>query len=377
MSKKKHRLIPYWCRISAGLLIFSLLLYAIAMKSTYFAERIYAQRIYRVISTIFNRISGIFPFSVIELVIISLPVILILIAVLTVRRFGKSISLPKKILAVCVRYIGFAAFLAGEYILLCGINYYRMSFAQSYEIPIREHSADEFYEMCLDLAKRTSEARTEVIEIGKDGTLYTGMSRYELAKRVAAEFNKLSNEYPLINGHTARPKPLLLSRPMSYTHITGIYMPFTVEANVDADLPEAEVIPNMAHEMAHVSGFMREDEANYIAYLACSKSEDPTIRYCGLLFAFDYAVGKFYTRVVAVDSSYYDKYRRIYDQLSDEVWADKNSIYEYWERFEESEVSQVADRTNNAYLKANGQTDGVKSYGRMVDLLLGEYDMKK
>ncbi|HPE16562.1 MAG TPA: DUF3810 family protein, partial [Oscillospiraceae bacterium] len=31
------------------------------------------------------------------------------------------------------------------------------------------------------------------------------------------------------------------------------------------------------------------------------------------------------------------------------------------------------DRMNDAYLKANAQRDGVKSYGRMVDLLLAEY----
>lgn len=36
-------------------------------------------------------------------------------------------------------------------------------------------------------------------------------------------------------------------------------------------------------------------------------------------------------------------------------------------------MKEISNSVNNTYLKANGQEDGVKSYGRMVDLLLAEY----
>ena len=36
-------------------------------------------------------------------------------------------------------------------------------------------------------------------------------------------------------------------------------------------------------------------------------------------------------------------------------------------------MAEVAQQVNNAYLKANRQYDGVKSYGRVVDLLLAEW----
>ena len=32
-----------------------------------------------------------------------------------------------------------------------------------------------------------------------------------------------------------------------------------------------------------------------------------------------------------------------------------------------------SNKINDTYLKANAQSDGVKSYGRMVDLLLAKY----
>ena len=45
----------------------------------------------------------------------------------------------------------------------------------------------------------------------------------------------------------------------------------------------------------------------------------------------------------------------------------------YWAQFDGQTLSELSEKTNNAYLKANGQTDGTRSYGRMVDLLLAEW----
>ena len=38
-------------------------------------------------------------------------------------------------------------------------------------------------------------------------------------------------------------------------------------------------------------------------------------------------------------------------------------------------VAEVSNKVNDTYLKANGQEDGVESYDRMVDLIVG-YWMK-
>jgi hypothetical protein len=40
-----------------------------------------------------------------------------------------------------------------------------------------------------------------------------------------------------------------------------------------------------------------------------------------------------------------------------------------------SRLGEVQDRVNDAYLKSQGQREGVRSYGRMVDLLVGERRM--
>ena len=43
-----------------------------------------------------------------------------------------------------------------------------------------------------------------------------------------------------------------------------------------------------------------------------------------------------------------------------------------WQRRYESRLGDVQERVNDAYLKTQGQREGVQSYGRMVDLLLAE-----
>ena len=41
----------------------------------------------------------------------------------------------------------------------------------------------------------------------------------------------------------------------------------------------------------------------------------------------------------------------------------------FWQRYE-GRVSEAATRVNDTYLKVNSQAEGVKSYGRVVDLML-------
>ncbi|MFQ8979614.1 MAG: DUF3810 family protein [Waltera sp.] len=37
----------------------------------------------------------------------------------------------------------------------------------------------------------------------------------------------------------------------------------------------------MCHELAHIRGYIYEDEANFIAFLACVESDDSTFQYAG------------------------------------------------------------------------------------------------
>jgi hypothetical protein len=163
---------------------------------------------------------------------------------------------------------------------------------------------------------------------------------------------------------SAPPKLVLLSPLMSYLGIGGIFIPFTCEANVNATLPDWEIPFTAAHELAHQRGFAREEEANYVGYLACRAHPDRDFRYSGTFRAALYALGA----LAQVD-------RPSYDALRGTVAAPLNrdlAALAAWHRRYESRLGEVQERVNDAYLKTQGQADGVRSYGRMVDLLLAE-----
>ena len=47
------------------------------------------------------------------------------------------------------------------------------------------------------------------------------------------------------------------------------------------------------HEFAHLKGFMQEDEANLIGYLACINSDDAFFRYSGYMGVLNYVEKEF------------------------------------------------------------------------------------
>ena len=54
-------------------------------------------------------------------------------------------------------------------------------------------------------------------------------------------------------------------------------------------MPYYNIPHTICHELSHLKGFMREDEANFIGYLACIGSDSPDFRYSGYLTGWVYA----------------------------------------------------------------------------------------
>lgn len=249
----------------------------------------------------------------------------------------------------------------------CGINYNRYTFAQTSGLTISPSTKEELQDLCRSLVQEVNELRGQV-EVDSDGIMCLSSNISGTAGQAQASMRAASVDYPLIKGTFNGPKPVFFSRGLSACNITGIFFPFTFEANVNTDIPAYSLPYTMCHELAHLSGFMREDEANFIAYLACERSERPDFRYSGKVLAYIYASNALYAEDAKAA-------QEISATLEDDVRLDLNAGAAYWKQFE-SPVAEAAERVNNTYLKANQQEDGVKSYGRVVDLLLAEYREK-
>lgn len=58
--------------------------------------------------------------------------------------------------------------------------------------------------------------------------------------------------------------------------------------------------------------------------------------------------------------------------MDEKAEADLAANNVFWEKYEGT-LSEMADKVNDTYLKVNGQTDGVQSYNRMVDLIVAYF----
>jgi hypothetical protein len=260
------------------------------------------------------------------------------------------------------------------YVLLAGVNYYRYSFAYYSGLEIKDSSVNELYELSLNLAEEAKELREQLIlngTVDENGILLVNQGDWQVVSDIAKEsFEKLSGKYPVLGGKYSAPKPVFFSTFMSRMEITGIFWPFTAEANINIAASEYSIPATMGHELAHLRGFMREDEANFIAYLVCKESDSIEFKYSGTMLALSYASNQLYKQ----DPDLYQLVRGTYNEG---MMLDLRAEYYYWRQFEDTVISTVSNTMNDNYLKANNQNDGVKSYGRMVDLLLAEYRKNK
>lgn len=355
-------------RIWTVLLVpFCLLLSELANRYPAEVETVYSRGIYPATAGIFGRLFSLFPFSVFEILALLLLVFFPIALRRLIRRLRRDPAGRWEYLAgvtsgvLCAASVFYALFT-----LLCGIGYCRMSFAEQCGLVVRDSSPQELAELGRHLVETANALREQVAESPETGTMALSFgSVYQAGKFAGEAYQGLGRLYPAAGGYTPRAKPVLFSKLMSYMDMAGIYIPFTFEANVNVDIPAYSIPSAMMHELSHFHGFMREEEANFLAYAACRESGNTDFEYSGAMLALIHTTNALYT----ADR---DAYWEVAALLSPAVRADLEENSAYWKRFK-SPVSAAAEKVNDVYLKTNRQAAGVNSYGRMVDLLLADF----
>ena len=329
------------------------------------AERYYSRMIYRYTSQAISSFTGLLPFSVAEILVIAALLLMTVAAVHGIIRLVKSPGKRLKLLAkqlvataaaVSILYFSFTA--------VWGLNYHRLSVADTAGLELRPASVEELESLCRHLIEKANELR-DFVEEDQNGVMVSPKGAGDILKRAGKGYRAAAKTYPELGGGYGRPKAVMLSRVMSHQGIGGIYFPFTGEANVNVLQPHFIIPFTASHEMAHQRGFAREDEANYIGYLASVMHPDYDFRYSGTMAALRYSMN-------ALAGHDMERYILLRQEYSEGVARDFNAWYEYCSRYE-GFVKETTDRINDRYLQAQGQADGVQSYGRMVDLLLAHF----
>ncbi|MDR0839827.1 MAG: DUF3810 domain-containing protein [Christensenellaceae bacterium] len=324
-------------------------------------ERWFSRGLYPYVSAALGGLFSILPFSFAEILLYALPLCaaaaLLWSLALWLRRRIPLQRVVSVLLTLCI--IGSAMLCA--FYPLWGFNYARPTLYELLELEPAEYSADQLKTLCSKLASQAALLRGQVPEDAQDVfTLPQGYRAY--FARLPAAYARLGQSVPLFARKTYPAKGVLASMGMSRGGIAGIYIPYTAECNVNVDQPPLLLLSSAAHETAHYLGIAKEDEANFVAYLACLRAGDPAIAYSGVMLALIHATNQLYR----ADPDGFAAVRGLY---SDGMVRDLMAYNAYWDAYEGAVQEAVTDM-NDHYLKHNQQTTGVQSYGLMVDLLL-------
>lgn len=355
--------------IIAVILAVCAVLCAFSRSSAAFADS-YRDNVFLKLQAVFGRISGALPFSLGELMIaIAVSGGISLIAayiVLMIRKKGNR----GKISAVCsLIVLWIAAFVMLTETLNCFIMYRCSSFASVYGIGEEKFTAEELYSLAMTITEKCNEAEA-LIERDENGNMLITCDVYVETK---AAMQNISYEYPTLSGYYPDPKAILCSGVMTRFDLLGIYFPFSLEANYNKNMYNSELPETICHEFAHLKGWIKEDEANFISYLACIESDSPELVYSGYMSALSYLRSKVYREASISDEDKTVLFSAANDNVVHDL-VEKGRIFrEAKETKLGTAMSVVSDKAMETSLRLNGVSDGVKSYGRFVDLLLNYY----
>jgi len=322
-------------------------------------DSFYSCKIFSGISSFLGAVFGITKRSVASVILILLVLISFVVVISFIIFMIKSqnrIYIAGIYLKIIVLAISIVLFL---FSILCMPNYYRLTFAEKAGIELNDYTVSDLEAMCKHLIIETNAQREKL----PDDLV---LNFDELAGDTQISFNEINEEYPFLGKAAAKPKPMFPSEVLSILNLTGFYFPYTGEANVNVDMPPYELPFTMCHELAHTRGFMRENEANFIGFLGCMKSEHPFVKYSGLYTALAHSMNTLY----AEDSDKYFELRKLYGE---KLNYDSAVVNQYWQPYFDTPAAELSNTVNDVYLKANDLSDGIKSYGRMVDLLMAKY----
>ncbi len=408
----------------------------LAVHSSAFANA-YSHYVYRVLSLGIGSVTGLLPFSVVELLLYATILFVIFDFVKQLRRaIRATVARPLR------HFLGHLFLLLSTllvlYVFLCGINYHRTSFSEEagLSVTIDEHGTvyDEadLIALCDYLvteinateaqlaASVTSDAGASTLrahttadagastfrahttaDAGAAGTTAesstataeaSGSSGADEAAATTIEvegafigqttetpkpsaawlwhagrtgqraMEKLGQRYRRLSGHYPFPKPILNTWILSVQQTTGVYSPFTVEANYNRDIAYYDIPFTICHELSHLRGYMQEEEANFIGVLATIGADDLYFNYSGYVSAWVYAGNA----LARIDST---AFATLYGRINARTRQDMLYNNAYWQQFE-GKPAEAHEQLNDAYLKIQGQTTGVRSYGHVTDLML-------
>ena len=339
----------------------------------------YIRYIFPIWVNTYGRMMDIFPFSVGEWMLAAGVAVvcaaLVLGLVLPVRMIMRRGQCPAGIRRYYIFFAWTLLAVCTVMTLNCSLLYHAGTFSEQYFPDSQKTYTLEDLTGLRNMVVERCNALSLEMERDEEGViLYDGNAR-DMQNAAIRAMQLLGQSYDQLDGYYPHPKPFAASDFFSQQYMQGYYFPFSMEANYNDVMYIMNKPDTFCHELAHLRGYIYEDEASFISFLACVRSGDPVFEYSGYLAVLGYVDNDFYKAV--------GKDREVYlaqPQISSQVRADNVFVTDReWERIngkaliDTETVDQVSDVLRDTSLKAFGISDGVLSYNRVVELLLKWY----
>lgn len=361
----RYEHLPRFCWVLYGLAILCLGLYIVQDASVSFADW-FNSTISSFGRSVLAYLTNWIPFSLGECTVLMLPVLIGLALWYAIRYRCDTWRTAGVFVGILLSVI---VSIFSVFVLNFSAGYRGTTLDQKLELTQEKVDAEELYQTALTLISHVNQ-ESQNVAYYPGGFSVMPLTHDQLNQTLNQAFSDFCETYDFISHTKSQVKPVMLSEVMSYMHITGVYSFFTGEANINVNFPDYTIPYTAAHEMSHQRGIARENEANFVAFLVCIRSQDSYVRYSAYLNMYEYVANALY-------SADKDLYRAAYAQLREEVKNEMAAYNRFYEKYKESTASKVSNTVNNTYLQTQGTVEGTRSYGMVVDLAVAYYKQEE
>ena len=288
----------------------------------------------------------------------------------------KTMPVIKKIMSIYYRFI-LAVVTVTAFVLTlnCFILYHCSTFKDKYlsEMLMNqdEYTVEELAALRDYVVVRVNEYAKMMDRDEKGAIVYDGNMEEEAIRSMQA----LGDMYPQLSGYYTTPKQIQSSEFLSQQYMRGYYFPFSMEANYNNVMYIIQQPSTMCHELAHTKGFIYEDEANLIGFLACINSDNIVFQYSGYLSVLNY-INNDFKESIGDNAAVYSSHVRISNQVKrDNVFLTEDA----WVKVETKAIikTETVKKASNTFIETNlvlnGIEQGKASYSEVVGLLMDYY----
>ncbi|AOW19713.1 DUF3810 domain-containing protein [Urechidicola croceus] len=332
-------------------LIFQLVFVQVISKFPSIIEKYYSQGIYKYISNFFRILVGWIPFSIGDLLYIIFIIYIVHTIIKNIK--SKKINLIKLISRVSIIYFCFHFF--------WGFNYLREPLSQTMKINDLEYTTEDLEFFTNQLIEKTNNLHHKITN---NDTIKVELpySKKEIYTMVSNGYQKLSDSYPQFEYKNKSIKHSIISLPLTYMGFSGYLNPFTGEAQVNSLNPVVSFPSTSCHEVGHQIGYAAENEANFVGFLAAVSNNDVYFKYSGYFMALRYTLNDLYRH----DK---DKYNIALKNINKGILKNMQESKDFWQSYQ-NPFEVYFKSIFNSFLKVNKQPEGIKSYSKMVGMLI-------